>query len=309
MTRSIGIPAARPQASAEASGELAAEVGPELVLSVLTLRNATFAHRVLAAAAAGFTGIGLGAADYLDARRAGFSEEQLGEYVARHDLRVMELEFLRDWWAEADTRGARLEEDLLFYLADLLGADQIDVGLFDHVPDDLVDVAFRRLCARAADHGLKVALEFMPYSALRTLQRARQIVSDSGAPNAGLILDTWHWHRAGGRADGAEGGNIEELLTLDAAEVFSIQLNDARPQPHADLRHEGRHLRLLPGEGVIDLTGFLGALQTVGVQVPISVEVLSDDLDTLSPVEAARRAVETTRRVLAFDISSAIVRS
>src|SRR3954447_12705321 len=123
----------------------------DLVLSVLTVRNATFAHRVLAAAAAGYTGIGLGAADYLNARRAGFSEEQLGEYVARHDLRVMEVELLRDWWAEADTRGARLEEDLLFYLAELLGATQLNVGLFDHLPDETVDVAFRRLCTRAAD--------------------------------------------------------------------------------------------------------------------------------------------------------------
>ena len=273
----------------------------ELVLSVLTVRNATFAHRVLAAAAAGFTGIGLGAADYLNARRAGFSEEQLGEYIARHDLRVMEVEFLRDWWAEADTRGARLEEDLLFYLADLLGATRLNVGLFDHVPDDLVDAAFRRLCARAADHGVTIALEFMPYSALRTLERARQIIADSGAPNAGLLLDAWHWHRAGGRTDGGEGGNIKELLTLDAAEVVAIQLNDAAPKPHADLRHEGRHLRRLPGEGVIDLSGFLGALRTIGVDVPIGVEVLSDDLDLLPPVEAARRAARTARRALSPD--------
>ena len=271
----------------------------DLVLSVLTVRNATFAHRVLAAAAAGFTGIGLGAADYLNARRAGFSEEQLGEYVARHDLRVMEVEFLRDWWAEADTRGARLEEDLLFYLADLLGATQLNVGLFDHVPDETVDAAFRRLCARAADHGLTIALEFMPYSALRTLERARQIVSDSGAPNAGVLLDAWHWHRAGGRADGEPGGNVEELLSLDAAEVVAIQLNDAAPEPHTDLRHEGRHLRRLPGEGVIDLEAFLGALATIGVQVPIGVEVLSDELDALSPVEAARQAAASARRALA----------
>jgi sugar phosphate isomerase/epimerase len=271
----------------------------DLVLSVLTVRNATFAHRVLAAAAAGYTGIGLGAADYLNARRAGFSEEQLGEYVARHDLRVMEVELLRDWWAEADTRGARLEEDLLFYLAELLGATQLNVGLFDHLPDETVDVAFRRLCTRAADHGLNIALEFMPYSALRTLERARQIVSDSGAPNAGVLLDAWHWHRSGGRTDGGEGGNVEELLSMDASEVFAIQLNDAAPEPHADLKYEGRHLRRLPGEGVIDLAAFLGAMRTIGVDVPIGVEVLSDELDTLPPVEAARQAAKTARRTLA----------
>jgi sugar phosphate isomerase/epimerase len=273
------------------SGGIAANVPGNLILSVLTLRNATFARRVLAAAAAGFSGIGLGAADYLDARRSGFSEEQLGEYVARHDLKVVEMEFLRDWWAEADTRGARLEEDLLFYLADLLGARQIDVGLFDDVPDDVVNAGFSRLCRRAADHGLRIGLEFMPYSALKTLKRARQIVADSGADNAGLILDAWHWHRSG--------ADLDELLTLDPAEVISIQLNDAQPQPHSDLRHEGRHLRRLPGDGVIDLDGFLGALRKVGVDAPIAVEVLSDDLDAYSPVDAARMAAQSVVPMLA----------
>jgi len=153
----------------------------ELILSVLTLRNASFAKRVLAAAAAGFTGIGIGVTDYLNARRDGFSEEQLAEYVARADLRVVELEFLRDWWAEPDTRGARLEEDLLFYLADLLGARQINVGLFEDVPDEVVDVSFKRLCDRAAGHGVRIALEFMPYSSLRTLARAREIVAGARA--------------------------------------------------------------------------------------------------------------------------------
>jgi sugar phosphate isomerase/epimerase len=270
--------------------------GTELTLSVLTLRNATFAQRVLAAAAAGFSGLGLGATDYLDARRSGFSEEQLAEYIHRHELRVTELEFLRDWWAEADTRGARLEEDILFYLAGLLGGVQINVGLFEDVPDDVVKTSFRRLCNRAADHGLQIALEFMPYSALSTLERARQIVSDSGAPNAGVLLDAWHWHRAGGE----NGGDLAELLSLDPAEVASIQLNDAQAVAHPDQRHEGRHLRMLPGEGVIDLGAFLGALQAVGIEAPIAVEVLSDDLDALPPVEAARQAAQTSRAALAL---------
>jgi sugar phosphate isomerase/epimerase len=263
----------------------------DLVLSVLTLRNATFARRVLAAAAAGFSAIGFGATDYLNARRDGFSEDQLCEYVARHDLKVSELEFLRDWWAEPDIRGARLEEDLLFYLADLLGADQINIGLFTDVPDEVVNASFRRLCARAADHGVRIGLEFIPYSSLRTLERARQIVSDSGAPNAGLILDAWHWHRAG--------ADVDELRTLDAAEVASIQLNDAQPVPDPDPRHESLYLRRLPGDGVIDLAGFLGTLRSVGVQAPIAVEVLSAELDAHPPVEAARMAAQSVARLLA----------
>lgn len=267
---------------------------PPLFLSALTLRSASFADRIPAAGKAGFAGIGMGAADYLDARRSGFSETDIGEYVAAHGLRVVELEFLRDWWADPDTRGMRLEEDILFHLAGLLGAEQINVGLFDVVPSDVVHRAFRRLCSRADDHGLRIGLEFMPYSALRTLSGARDLVSrarDAGLENAGLILDAWHWHRAG--------ADLDELAALDASQVFAVQLNDALPEAMADLREEGRHARLLPGDGVIDLAAFLGTLAEAGVTAPLAVEVLSDDLEAHSPVQACKLAAVTTRRALA----------
>ncbi|GLY18035.1 IolI protein [Kineosporia sp. NBRC 101677] len=262
----------------------------DLHLSAMTLRYASFSDRVLAAAAAGFTGIGLGAVDYLDARRSEFSEEQLADYVARHGLRVVELEFLTDWWREADVRGVRLEEDLLFYLADLLGVPQINVGLFADVPTDVQKQQFRRLCTRAADHGVRIALEFMPYSSLRTLNDARELVSQAGTGNAGLMLDAWHWHRSGGTTD--------ELRTLSASEVFAVQLCDAGATPYEDLRQEGRHGRLLPGAGVVDLTGFLGALNEVGVQLPLAVEVLSDELDARNPVEVAMLAARSVEALL-----------
>ncbi|GAB6897714.1 sugar phosphate isomerase/epimerase [Kineosporia succinea] len=269
----------------------------DLHLSAMTLRYCSFSDRVLAAAAAGFSGIGLGAVDYLDARRSEFSEEQLADYVARHGLRVVELEFLTDWWREADVRGVRLEEDLLFYLADLLAVPQINVGLFADVPIDVQRQQFRRLCSRAADHNVRIALEFMPYSSLRTLQEARELVSWVETGNAGLMLDAWHWHRSGGTTD--------ELRDLSASEVFAVQLCDAAEVPDTDLRREGRHGRLLPGAGVVDLSGFLGALAQAGVDVPLAVEVLSDELDARHPVDAARAAAQSVVPLVASDVAVA----
>jgi sugar phosphate isomerase/epimerase len=86
---------------------------------------------------------------------------------------------------------------------------------------------------------------------------------------------------------------------LEAPQVFAVQLNDALAEPWADLRQEGRHARLLPGDGVIDLAAFLGALAKAGVQAPLAVEVLSDDLESHSPAQACRLAAVTTRRTLA----------
>jgi sugar phosphate isomerase/epimerase len=59
------------------------------------------------------------------------------------------------------------------------------------------------------------------------------------------------------------------------------------------------HARLLPGEGAFDLLGYLGSLRTIGAGAPIGVEVFSDDLHGLGPTEAARRAAEATRNLLA----------
>src|ERR1700750_1521785 len=50
------------------------------------------------------------------------------------------------------------------------------------------------LCERAGPD-LTVALEFMPYSGVPALATAWRIVE--GVPNAGLIVDGWHWARAG----------------------------------------------------------------------------------------------------------------
>lgn len=265
-----------------------------LHLSALTLKTAGFAQRVRSAAAAGYAGIGLGAADYLSARRSGIAEDDLRGFLTRAGLEVVELEFLRDWWTEADVRGTRLEEDILLHLAGLVGAQQINVGLFDRVPDDVVRRGFERLCARAARHGLRIGLEFMPYAELRTLGAARALVEDVGAPNAGLVLDAWHWHRSG--------GSLEEVAAVaEAGLVVSVQLCDALPEPMADLREEGRHHRQLPGDGVVDLDAWLAALAPAlegPAPATVATEVLSDAVVSGGAGEACRLTHDAGRRVL-----------
>jgi sugar phosphate isomerase/epimerase len=58
------------------------------------------------------------------------------------------------------------------------------------------------------------------------------------------------------------------------------------------------HDRLLPGEGELDLTGYLGALGDIGVRCPVGVEVFSDKLHASGAPHAARAAADAARRVL-----------
>ena len=66
------------------------------------------------------------------------------------------------------------------------------------------------------------------------------------------------------------------------------------------------HERLLPGEGQFDLTSLVDVLHDIGTLAPVGVEVFSDALHALAPAEAARRAGEATRQLLAGGLAAEV---
>lgn len=65
----------------------------------------------------------------------------------------------------------------------------------------------------------------------------------------------------------------------------------------------GNHVstyRSLPGEGEFDITRFLNLVYGANIDLPLSVEVISDDLLALPVSESARLMAETTRNVLSL---------
>jgi sugar phosphate isomerase/epimerase len=81
--------------------------------------------------------------------------------------------------------------------------------------------------------------------------------------------------------------------------VTAVQVSDAPAAAADDLVEETMRHRRLPGDGDLDLAGFLRALDRTGTAAPLTVEVLSTDLVVAGPVEAARRAGRATRDLLA----------
>jgi sugar phosphate isomerase/epimerase len=271
---------------------------PGLTLSALTLRTASFGERVRAAAQAGFTGIGLAVHQYRRARAEGWTDARMAALLTEYDLRLTEVELLRHWARQRryDER-RRSEDDTVFRIAETFGARRVNAGMFDEHPyQDLVD-GLRAAAERAERAGAVLGLEFMPFSGIRDLGLAARVVAavrsprPTGADSPGLILDAWHLTRGRTRP--------EEIAALPPGAVVSVQLDDVLPTPLSDTLHEARHQRQLPGEGAADLTGLLRLLRRAGVQAPVSVEVLSDDLDARAPADTAARAYRTTCCVLA----------
>lgn len=73
-------------------------------------------------------------------------------------------------------------------------------------------------------------------------------------------------------------------------------MNDAPDRPR-DEQVDGE--RLLPGQGIIDLKGSLGALRRLRYTGAVSVETFDTELRKLPMAEAARRAKAALDKVLA----------
>jgi sugar phosphate isomerase/epimerase len=280
-------------------------LGPDdLVLCSGTLaREASFRERVDAAVAGGFSAISLWGRDYGSAQRAGLADADMRALLADHGLAVAELD-LAWWWlpgasdvhipAALDTEELfAYDEAQLFRIAEAVGArslNAIDVFGGDWTVDDAA-AAFAGLCDRAAEHGLLVHIEFLPWSRIPSVAAAWEIVRIADRPNGGLLVDAWHYFRSGSRR--------ASLLGVPGARVLGLQLDDGPMAPEPDLVAASLHDRLLPGAGELDLRGLVQALHDIGAVAPIGVEVFSDELHALDPEEAGRRAGAATRELLA----------
>jgi sugar phosphate isomerase/epimerase len=140
-------------------------------------------------------------------------------------------------------------------------------------------------CAKVmARHNVRLALEFLGPLNLRKMYRYEFIwrMNDMLAfakecgPNVGLQLDSWHWHHAG--------ATTEDIIAAGRDRIVHVHFNDSPNLPPDQIRDNER---LFPGDGVINLTGFLQALQTIGYTGGLSVEVFGAGKN-MTPEEAAK---------------------
>ena len=141
-------------------------------------------------------------------------------------------------------------------------------GAYD--PDEarsLVLDGLRDLAAAAAETGAKLVLEVFhetlhAWSYLHTIPEGVSLVEGSGAANVGIAVDVWHL--------GTGSGMLEDLRT-HAGHIVSMHIDDWREPTRswAD--------RVLPGDGIADIPGMLGALDAGGFDGWYELEVISDD--------------------------------
>ena len=250
-----------------------------------------FEDRVIASKEAGYEGIGLRAETYVDALAEGLHDEDILAILDKHGMKVTEVEYITMWAEDNRSYEQKYKEQICFHMCDLFGVNHINCGLMETYSVEHTAQKLKELCQRAGKR--IIGVEPMPYSGIPDLKKAWDVVKASGAENAYMILDTWHWVRADQPYD---------ILTEEMAKkVISIQINDAYDRPYAKsiLRDESMHDRLAPGTGAKDTAGFVKKIKDAGVDPKvIGVEVISDEILSRGLKEAAAYTYENTEKVL-----------
>lgn len=247
------------------------QLGPDdLVLSHFSLgREHPIEDRLRLAASNGFAGIGLWVGHYRQLEAAGEAPGHLAELLDEHDLVLAEIEVVPGLGRDGPGGDAAGElEETAWRMADAFGCRYLQViGPADAPLADAAG-AFGALCDRAADHGVTVGIEFLPFTDIVSVHDARAIVEEAGRPNGGICVDIWHHER------GAD--DLDAIAALPADLIQCIQVNDG-PKAPADPDYYTDCLtnRLAPGEGEFDLPGFIRALRSAGSTVNWSPEVCS----------------------------------
>ncbi|MGW0558949.1 sugar phosphate isomerase/epimerase family protein [Streptomyces sp. NPDC002926] len=254
-----------------------------------------FPERAAAVAGVGSTGIGFDAQE-LTELVATHSADRVRGVLDEHGLHIGELEVLTWWWGTPDDADAsRPMEQPMFALADEFGiarlkASAVFLQLSDRPPLEVLAERFGALCDRAAEHGLRIALEPVAAFPNFSYADAAQVVLDADRTNGGIEIDAWHFFR--------DPTGFAALDRLDGAHISGLELCDGVAEPQVSLMEDSADGRLLPGKGSFDLPRLLREVERRQPDVDLSVEVLSASLRTLSPAENAKHTLAAVDALL-----------
>ena len=234
--------------------------------------SGTLPDKLEAAAAIGFDGVEIFENDLLT--HAGTPQE-VRRIAADLGLELLLFQPFRDFEAMAEPQRARNLDraerkfDVMGALGitDLLVCSNVSPAALDDPARAAADLA--AMAARAQRRGLRVGYEALAWG--RHVSRWRQaweIVRRADHPALGLVLDSFHTL--------APGDDLTGLGQVPAEKLFFVQLADA-PNLSLDVLSWSRHYRNFPGQGGLDVAGFVRAVLAAGYRGPLSLEVFNDD--------------------------------
>lgn len=146
------------------------------------------------------------------------------------------------------------------------------------------------------DHAVRLGLEYVGpktawssqrYPFIHTMAEMKELIAEINTGNVGLQLDSWHWWNAGETA--------ADILSLKGRDVIAVDLNDAPAGIPKDQQVDNR--RELPcATGVIDLAGFLNALNQIGYDGPVRAEPFNQAVNKMTKEDACAAAYAALKK-------------
>ncbi|WCT72864.1 TIM barrel protein [Sphingomonas naphthae] len=250
--------------------------------------SGTLEDKLRAAAAAGFDSVEI------------FENDLLGCALSPREVRVMLADLglacslyqpFRDFEGMPEPLRARTFDraERKFDLMGELGTDRILIcsNCSPHALGDTARIVddFRELGGRAAVHGIRVGYEALAWG--RHVNDHRQvwdIVKAVDHPAIGIILDSFHSLSRKIPSD--------SIAAIDGDKIVYVQLADA-PLLDMDLLYWSRHFRNLPGQGGLDVTGFVAEILRTGYDGPLSLEIFNDRFRSNSAAMVASDGVRS----------------
>ncbi len=141
----------------------------------------------------------------------------------------------------------------------------------------------RAIGERAAGRGLRVCYEALAWGRhVNRWAQAWHIVQMADHPALGLAVDSFHTLALGDDPAG--------IAEVPGERLFFVQLADA-PKLSLDVLSLSRHHRCFPGQGELDVAGFLRPVLAAGYSGPLSLEVFNDEFRSAPSRVVARDAL------------------
>ena len=240
--------------------------------------SGNFHEKLQAIAAAGFDGIEIFEQDFIAHDQ---DPREVGRMVRDYGLEITLFQPFRDF----EGLTGKLREKAFdraerkFDVMNEMGTDLILFCSSVH-PDSLGGINrcaedFAELGERAAAKNIRVGYEALAWGKhINDHRDAWEVVRRANHPNIGLILDSFH--TLSRKID------PDSIRSIPSDKIFFVQLADA-PLIDMDLLYWSRHFRNMPGEGDLDVVGFMRAVAATGYNDHISLEIFNDQFRGGSP--------------------------
>ena len=252
--------------------------------------SGTLNEKLEAIAGAGFKGVEIFENDLLSFDG---SPAEVGKNMAGLGLSAVTFQPFRDFEGMPESHRTKTFDraERKFDLMQRLGCDLLLV-CSNVSPDSLggIDRAaadFRELAERAAQRGIRIALEALAWGRhINDYRDAWEVVRRADHPAVGLVLDSFHVL--------ARGTELNALRAIPKDRVFLVQMADA-PKLNMDFLSWSRHYRCFPGQGDLPIEDFMDALAATGFDGVLSLEIFND---TFRAGSTRRTAIDGQRSLL-----------